>query len=361
MKKGKYWLVQASKDNPGVGEILIYGDIVGAKLHDSDVTAADFQRQLASLGDIKKLDIYINSAGGNVFEGQAIYSILRRHPAVKNVYIDGLAASIASVIAMAGDTVSMPKNAMMMVHHPFASVIGNASDMRKMAEDLDKVSQTIISAYMAKVSISEEELKKLLDAETWMTADEALSYGFADEVTEALSQIAARADEQILANYKHMPEQAKSLFAQPLAGVVPSDVSRETAPEDEAWEAPTLADFTSLNWGDLTDAERKKIAGHFAWAAEMPPETYGSLKLPHHRPSDGRVVWAGVAAAAAYLSRTDIPEGDVQAVQAHLASHYRQFDKPAPWEDKEEDRLAEIAELRLARQELEHVLSTLKI
>lgn len=115
-------------------------------------------------------------------------------------------------------------------------------------------------------------------------------------------------------------------------GAVPSDVSDELAPEDTPWEAPTLGDFTDGAWEDLTAAERRRIAGHFAWAASMPPERFEDLTLPHHRPSDGAVVWRGVAAAAARLDQTDLPSEDLARVRAHLARHYRQFDRQPPWE-----------------------------
>lgn len=124
------------------------------------------------------------------------------------------------------------------------------------------------------------------------------------------------------------------IFVPVQRGVVPRDVSRETAPEDTPWEAPTLSDFTDEAWEDLSEAEKRRIAGHFAWAASMPPERFGDLKLPHHRPSDGKVVWRGVAAAMAALlgarGGVDIPDEDRPRVYEHLASHYRQFDKEPP-------------------------------
>jgi hypothetical protein len=118
------------------------------------------------------------------------------------------------------------------------------------------------------------------------------------------------------------------------AGVVPSNVSTDKADEGEAWSAPTLKDFTDKAWGDLSDSEKRRIAGHFAWAAQMPPETFGDLKLPHHRASDGKVVWRGCAAAMAVCmggrGGADIPEADLGKCRAHLAAHYKQFDKEVP-------------------------------
>jgi len=117
-------------------------------------------------------------------------------------------------------------------------------------------------------------------------------------------------------------------------GVVPTDVSRETAPEDTPWERPNLSDFTDKPWDELTESEKRRIAGHFAWAASMPPETYGDLKLPHHDPGTGAVVWRAVAAAMAALlgarGGVDIPSADRRRVYEHLASHYRQFDREPP-------------------------------
>lgn len=138
-------------------------------------------------------------------------------------------------------------------------------------------------------------------------------------------------------------------------GVSPQDVSREKAPEGEAWEAPTLSDFTSTPWDELSDAEKRRIAGHYAWAAMMPPETFGDLKLPHHRPSDGAVVWRGVANAAARLSQTDIPDADIPKVQAHLGSHYRQFDRIPPWEEDAKRRII-IAKRKLELYKLKEVM-----
>lgn len=117
-------------------------------------------------------------------------------------------------------------------------------------------------------------------------------------------------------------------------GVVPKDVSDKKAPEDTPWQKPTLSDFTDKSWDELTASERRRIAGHYAWAASSPPEAFGDLKLPHHRPSDGAVVWNGVRAAMAALlgarGGVRIPDEDRRRVYNHLARHYRQFDKEPP-------------------------------
>ena len=191
----KFWEIRAAADAPGTGELLLYGPIGAdggiAWLFD-DITPTQFKADLDALGDITELRVFINSDGGDVFAGQAIHSILKRHRAHVTVYIDGLAASIAAVVAMAGDTVIMPRNAMMMVHNPFASQIGDAEEFRKMAETLDQVRESIIAAYESKTGMEHDELLDLLNAETWMTAEEAVAFGFADEI-EAEKKIAASA------------------------------------------------------------------------------------------------------------------------------------------------------------------------
>ena len=129
-----------------------------------------------------------------------------------------------------------------------------------------------------------------------------------------------------------MDERVRQLLEE--RGVVPDDVSDELAPEDTPWERPSLSDFTDKAWDELSLAEKRRIAGHFAWAASMPPENYGDLKLPHHDPATGRVVWRGVAAAMAALfgarGGVDIPSADRRRVYEHLARHYRQFDREPP-------------------------------
>jgi ATP-dependent Clp protease protease subunit len=134
---------------------------------------------------LARLKISINSGGGDVFAGQAIHSILRRHKAHKTVYIDGLAASIASVVAMAGDRVVMPKNAMMMIHNPWTVAMGDARDFRKLADTLDQLREGLIAAYQHKAPMDRSEMIRLLNAETWMTAEEAVQMGFADEIEQS--------------------------------------------------------------------------------------------------------------------------------------------------------------------------------
>jgi ATP-dependent Clp protease protease subunit len=321
----KFWVFNKLKENEG--ELLIYGPIGDEATWGNEITAKKFKEDLDALGDIETLNIYINSEGGDVFAGQAIYSMLSRHKAQKIVYIDGLAASIASVIAMAGDLVVMPKNAMMMIHNPWTIAAGNAEYFRKLADDLDKIRESLIVAYQSKSQLSREKIIELMDAETWLTAEEAVAYGFADEI-ETKKQVAASIDGRFLKFYRNVPQDLLKIKN----GVVPDDISTQTAPEDTPWEAPTLSDFTDKTWDELTDEEKKNIARHYAWTPKMPPDRFSDLKLPHHDPHTHKVVWRAVANAAARLEQTDIPEADKDKVKKHLGNHYKQFGKTPPWE-----------------------------
>ncbi|MFT9848510.1 head maturation protease, ClpP-related [Aneurinibacillus sp. REN35] len=213
MKKRFWEFKNAINDT---GELYIYGDIVSYQWDDSDTTAQSFKDDLKALGDIKTLNVYINSPGGSVFQGQAIHTILKRHNAHVNVHVDGVAASIASVIAMAGDTVYMPKNAMMMIHNPWTFAMGNAQELRKQADALDKIGESIIEAYLSKTGdrMSREQLAEIMDAETWLSAQECFDYGLCDEIVEA-QEIVASANTELLSRFKNVPETLKNALKKP--------------------------------------------------------------------------------------------------------------------------------------------------
>lgn len=169
-------------------------------------SAQSFKQELDNLGDLDTLNIYINSPGGDVFEGNTIMNMLKRKKWIKNVYVDGLAASIASVIAMAGDKIIMPNNAMMMIHNAWTYAAGNSQELRKLADDLDKVNASIRQTYLDKAGdkLDEETLTTLMDNETWLTAQECYDYGLCDQVGEDKS-VAAKFDLNTLSNYRNTP------------------------------------------------------------------------------------------------------------------------------------------------------------
>lgn len=193
----------------GIAEISIFGEIVssGYEWSDSDTSATRFQNDLKNLGELSVINLHINSPGGSVFDGIAIYQMLVQHKATVNVYIDGLAASIASVIAMAGNNIYIPSNAMLMVHNPWTMAMGNASELRKQADDLDKIGQSMQQSYLNKSGdkLDEETLQSLLDNETWLSASEAVGYGLADEVLPE-NRVAACISKDLFAKYHNVPE-----------------------------------------------------------------------------------------------------------------------------------------------------------
>ena len=169
--------------------LLIYGDI-GESWSDSHVMAAELVRELQALPpSVTSISVRINSYGGSVADGLAIYNALRAHPARILVTIDGVAASIASVIAMAGDEVRMPSTALMMIHAPWGANVGNAEEMRKFADTLDYFATAMASAYAAKSGSSIADVQKLLDGnDYWFTAEEAIAAGYADRLADAIEQ-----------------------------------------------------------------------------------------------------------------------------------------------------------------------------
>ncbi len=174
-------MIEVKAQAQGRAEILVYGPISEGFFEETG-TARKVDQELAALGEVTDITVRINSPGGNLFEGVAVFNMLKRHPAQVHTQVDGLAASAASLIAMAGDMITMGQGAMMMVHDPHTLAVGNAEAMRETADMLDKVADSMASAYAERTGKSEEEARAIMRAETWMTASEAVEMGFADEV-----------------------------------------------------------------------------------------------------------------------------------------------------------------------------------
>ncbi|MDO2790722.1 Clp protease ClpP [Escherichia coli] len=204
-----HWYTIKAADVRGAADISIYEEIGGF-----GVTAKQFAEDLKALGDVSHINLRIHSPGGDVFEGIAIYNLLRNHPADITVYIDGVAASMASVVAMAGDRVVMPENAMMMIHKPWGISGGNAGDMRDYADLLDKVETVLIPAYARKTGKSAQEITATLEDETWMDGKECLKHGFADELLPSVRAM-ARIESKRTGDFLHMPETIKGMITPP--------------------------------------------------------------------------------------------------------------------------------------------------
>jgi ATP-dependent protease ClpP protease subunit len=189
-------------------DIYFYGDIVSdewSTWSNEDQYPENIKNLLEGQNG-KALNIYINSGGGSVFAGIAIYNILKRHNGYKTVYVDGLAASIASVIAFAGDKLVIPKNAFLMVHKPWNYCIGNANDLQKEIEVLNTIEQSMLNIYQEhlKEGVDIKTIADFVDKETWFTGEQAAEY-FNIEVSEK-KEIAACAD---ISKFKNAPKNLK--------------------------------------------------------------------------------------------------------------------------------------------------------
>lgn len=204
-KRGFYSMKAAAG---GVAELILYGDVGW------DFTAKQIATDLRAMGKITQLKAYIQSGGGDVIDGMAIYNILARWPCQKSICIESIAASMASVICMAFDTVIMPSNAFLMIHSNWGGAVGTAEDLREYADLLDKWRASMGKAYQdkAKGKLSEEQLAQFFKEDTWLSAQEAVALGLADQIIEPL-QLAASIDTKRLQEYENMPDKLKALFA----------------------------------------------------------------------------------------------------------------------------------------------------
>ncbi|WP_412761060.1 head maturation protease, ClpP-related [Peribacillus frigoritolerans] len=203
----KNWMEIKNKTEESA-DLYFYGDIVSSEWgawESTDQYPDNIKNFLDEVKDKPNLNIYINSGGGSVFGGIAIYNMLKRHKAHKTVHVDGLAASIASVIAMAGDKLIIPSNAFLMIHSPWVGAQGNAKDLRKMADDLDVMEQGILNIYQEnlKDGVDIETIKAMVHAETWMDGNEASQY-FNIEVAEENKMAASTS--KYFNEYKNTPK-----------------------------------------------------------------------------------------------------------------------------------------------------------
>lgn len=183
-------------------EILIYGDI-GGGWWDEGITGESITNQIASL-DVETINVRVNSGGGLVFEGLAIYQALARHDAKIVMHIDGIAASIASVIAMAGDEIRISEGANLMIHKPWSGVMGDADALRKEADILDQLQDGLISIYAARTGAKRDELQAWVNSETWFLGQQAVDAGFADVMVPAKKKKAANS--AMLKLFKNTPQ-----------------------------------------------------------------------------------------------------------------------------------------------------------
>ena len=180
MKERFYQLTNVSEDS---ATLYIYGDITSIKLFENDVCVYDLAKEIGDLNG-KALTVRINSYGGEVAEGLAIYNLLKSYAGEVTTICDGFACSAASVVFMAGAKRIMPRSSLLMIHNAWTWASGDADDLRKAADDLEKITQPSVEIYTSVSNLDADEIKSMMDAETWIDADEALGYGFATEISE---------------------------------------------------------------------------------------------------------------------------------------------------------------------------------
>ena len=317
----KWYTIQAKSTD--TAEISIYDEIGGW-----GISAQQFSKDFKALGNnLKQINLHIHSPGGDVFDGIAIYNLLKNHPANKTVTIDGLAASMASVIAMAGNEIIMPENAMMMIHKPWGIQGGDADDMRKYADLLDKVENTLIPAYASKTGKTPEELAKMLSAETWLNGKECVEQGFADKLAEPLVAMASIKSRK-LEDFENMPKAMKDMLFKPQgnAGSTPATQATPTAQSAPVSQTQTVTvDNTAQVQAELNkrNSDIKAVFAPFgATHNDLLVECLGDLNITAEQAKDKLLAKLGAsttpsATVAHYVDNGNIVGDSVK--QALLA------------------------------------------
>lgn len=253
---GPWYRIQAQAGQ-SVADVWLFGEI------GCEVTAQSFLDQLRALGELTDITVHINSVGGSVFEGLAIYNLLASHPAGVNVIIEGFALSMGSVIAMAGDVVEMQPASMLMVHNPAGAAFGTADDMRKMALTLDQVRDVLADVYVKKTNASRDQVVSWMESETWFTAQEALDAKFIDAIADSEPlDLAACARTVDLTKFTNVPASIRAMATG--AGAKPDTKNAAAAAQEEHARMTHAASLAEDKAADIenraTAAERARVA-----------------------------------------------------------------------------------------------------
>lgn len=303
----------------------------------AEQSTEDIVKWIASQSRRTRILVRINSYGGYFHDGIAIYNALREHGhAITRV--DGVAASAAAIIALAGRPVQIAKGASLFVHRAYAAAVGNAKVFSEMAQTLEKFDEDIARVIAAKAGTTVEQAFAWLDGDvdgTWFNSEEALAWNLADVVLnqDESEEEQEEEDEQPTGDATEDEETKKTTSAMRrdvVMNFVPDNPSGGDGEGVEGdWTKPTLADFTDEPWEEPDDAERRKIASYFAFAISL--DSFGDLKLPHHFPPNHanhpKASLAAVRNALARLSQTEeISEEDRQRIEEHLRAHMPEED-----------------------------------
>lgn len=228
----KWYEMKMAKDKSGVAEILIY-DVIGQSYWGEEtVNAKDFDKDLKALGDISEIRLRINSPGGDVIEGTAIYNMLAAHPAKKMVQIDGIAASMASYIAMVGDEITAPENTYMLIHEPYGFAFGTSEDILARAGDLERMTETAKAVYAKRSKQNPEAVATLMKEDRLMTAKEALELGYIDSVKEPV-KLAASAVKFAPQGMSALPPKSRDAWAKVIEKAEKDATAQQTQPKPD--------------------------------------------------------------------------------------------------------------------------------
>jgi len=242
-----WFIVKALAAGENSASVYVRGNIGEWGVSDND-----FIQSINALGDIEQITVNINSNGGDLAMSLGMFNYLRNHPAKVTAYIEGVAASAASVLAMACDTIIMPSNSVMMIHNPWTVTMGNANDMEAAAKMLRAFEDTLVTTYSARTNLSQDELKTLLDNETWFTANEALDKGFCDQVEDIGENYALA-----MAKASGIPDEVLAKLAKPAAETpVETEAEAPEATENEQAELCSMVAnlCSSAKQPELTDS-----------------------------------------------------------------------------------------------------------
>ncbi len=333
----KMWKITNEAEN---AEILLYDAIAD---FDSEqwgyVSAKGLINKIKSLGKIQNITLRINSVGGDVFQAQAMYNYLKTHPANVTVRVDGLAASAASLVAMAGDKIIMPENSFMMIHNPSGGAVGEADDLRDVADILDKIRDMIVNAYALRTGQSREDLISMMNEEKWLTADEAFSLKFCDEIEKSIpiTAMSTKTGEFI----------CKSVFGSACLDLAMSEKLPKIFKQESKNKMPEATTPTVLKIENVTDLEKhypNLVAEIKNAAMQAERERLNALdalnapgreaiisKAKYEEPRDARDIAIELLKADANKSELDARLKDAEAINPVLPPQHN----PTPKDEKE--------------------------
>jgi ATP-dependent protease ClpP protease subunit len=325
------WFRIVRNDAGGPVRVDIYDDIGGGGWFDDGMSATAFAAALAEVsGD---LEVHINSPGGDVWDAVAIYNAIAQYPGGTTTITDGLAASAASFVAQAGKKRLVAPGSMTMIHDAITMDYGNAADLRKTADLLDKASDNIASIYAAHSGKLAAAWREAMRQETWYTADETVAAGLADGLTERPADQAALAAAASfdLSIFGRVPAQLRSSAPRRVLGAESMPILdkaiaiHHTATVDTAWDGPAAVAAMPAEYADLhaCHAWQSADADSSSHAAgdDDADDKKGNFKFPHHETKGGPANLAGCRNGLARLSSADIPAADEAGVKAHLQAH----------------------------------------